>query len=96
MAQLSALFHRWLDVLESAKTGPGPFRCPSCDHVAVWALFVGDHASRTGAALLWCESCVHGIDVSRLHIPETAELTPFSVEPSQWPRPVPDFQRIKR
>ena len=55
-------------------------------------MFVGDKATGIAAGWLWCDACLHGIEISRMQVPESAHA--FDRDESQWPRRVPNFKRV--
>lgn len=92
MPSSGPLFKRWIPLIDAARIQPGPFDCPQCGAHAVWAVFVGDPKTRIGAGWIWCDACLHCIEISRMQVPESAH--PFSSDASQWPRQVPNFKRV--
>ena len=51
--------------------------CPLCGRGAIQVQYVGDVHARIGYCRAWCDSCNRGIHISRVQIPEFAEVIPF-------------------
>jgi len=48
--------------------------CPKCGLPKIDFQYVGDKITRIGFLCIWCPSCLHGIHISRIRIPQQAEL----------------------
>ncbi len=51
--------------------------CPECGDHAIDYEFVGDLETRMGYCLVWCNSCLVGINISRTKVPNDAEMISF-------------------
>ncbi|MGW2841421.1 hypothetical protein ACWCWD_26935 [Streptomyces sp. NPDC001493] len=68
-----------------------PVGCPDCGHHRLAVRYLVDPDSRTGYALFWCDSCLHGILVSRVRAPDGFPTWPLD-DPASLDG-VPEFTR---
>lgn len=52
-------------------------KCPRCGSESLRLRYIGDEVERIGYALFWCESCLHGINVSRAGATPAGEFRSF-------------------
>lgn len=76
-------FKRWLPIIDSINSML-PMReklvCPNCGEKEVDYAYIGNVETRVGYMVVWCGNCNHGIHVSRVKVPENAELIAFEDE----------------
>jgi transcription elongation factor Elf1 len=51
--------------------------CPECGEPTVRYEFIGNLETRMGYCLLWCNSCLVGINISRTKVPEGEQMLSF-------------------
>jgi len=54
-----------------------PASCPNCRGSTVRLLLVARKDTRMGYGFIWCETCLEGMHISRLGVPEGFEFIPF-------------------
>ncbi|MGG0824523.1 hypothetical protein ABE099_16805 [Paenibacillus turicensis] len=67
--------------------------CPGCSSPNISFEYIGDIEKRQGYFLLWCNEYLEGIHISRIRIPETANVTPFK-GPDEQLAYIPNFLNI--
>lgn len=67
--------------------------CPECGCDRLRGRYVVDRKSRIGFVILWCEACLHGIQVSRAGAPEGVPAWQLG-DPASMVG-VPDFRRVE-
>ncbi|MGN9810221.1 hypothetical protein ACTMSW_12795 [Micromonospora sp. BQ11] len=68
-----ATFEQWLDAYDvayRAQPGATDLPCPNCEHRTLRLVFTGPPESTYGYASFWCDTCLEGIHISRVPIPE--------------------------
>lgn len=73
-------FSLWLKLSADISSNPHiniAHHCPECQSEAIDFQYVGDIASRVGFLAIWCKSCLNGIHISRVKVPESAVLLAF-------------------
>jgi hypothetical protein len=70
-------------------------KCPECNNETVDYQYVGDPKSRIGYLDMWCTSCLKGVHISRVQIPENAELIPFDAPKEQIINRIPNFKLVE-
>ena len=92
-----ATFDDWLDAYEivyDALPGLPDIGCPNCKHKTLRLVFTGDMEQGTGYAHFWCDTCLHGIGISRAPIPEGGVVRDIH-RPIDERRPeVPNFHLV--
>ncbi|WP_045748127.1 hypothetical protein [Actinoplanes rectilineatus] len=68
--------------------------CPDGDHGQLHITYTGDPVSRVGFATIWCDAGRNGIFLSRVGIPEGAEMLSFDATPEQRAAVIPDIDLI--
>ncbi len=53
-----------------------PLECPKCGLQKVDFQYVGDPKAVRGFLCIWCTSCLHGIHISGVRIPQQADILP--------------------
>ncbi|NDI35097.1 hypothetical protein [Chengkuizengella sediminis] len=89
-------FSTWLklsaDISSSTWTN---FQCPECQKETVDFQYVGDTETRIGYLEIWCDSCLKGIHISRVRVPESANLLSFEDKNLIGNR-IPAFKQVVR
>jgi len=80
----------WIEIREKGRTGP----CPRCGANRVRFQYGGDKESRIGYLLIWCDACLHGVNVSRVRIPDDATVLPSGISREEFLKVVPRFTII--
>ncbi|NQF15107.1 hypothetical protein HPY31_14410 [Brevibacillus sp. HB1.3] len=68
--------------------------CPNCHQLKIDYQYVGDLKSRAGFLDIWCNSCLHGIHLSRTKAPENVSLLSFDAA-EEYKKKVPNFTPIE-
>ena len=69
-------------------------RCPNCDHDELQLVFTGSADTGVGWASFWCNHCLHGLHLSRVAIPDGAEILPMDATDERRRRRIPDYTII--
>jgi hypothetical protein len=69
--------------------------CPSCGRGKVHVSYTGDPSTRIGYAIAWCDVCLKGIYISRLRIPDGAEMFTFDTPDEEIDAVVPNVSLIQ-
>ena len=69
-------------------------RCPECRNESVDYQYVGDPIDRIGYLDMWCTSCQKGVHISRVEIPENADLISFNASKEQITQRIPSFTQV--
>ena len=88
-------FRVWLRLFaEIAKGALETTPCPRCGQPALRYAYVAEPLTRVGYAGLWCESCYHGIRISRTEVPAGISFTTFE-EAEDGGEPIPNLHLIE-
>ncbi|GID93416.1 hypothetical protein Adi01nite_28280 [Amorphoplanes digitatis] len=68
--------------------------CPDGDHGRLHITYTGDPESRIGFATIWCEVGRNGIFLSRVGIPDGADMLTFDATPEERAAVIPDIRLI--
>ena len=68
--------------------------CPKCQKNMIDYQYVGDLRSREGFLDLWCNSCLHGIHLSRTKAPANVSMLSFD-DVDEYKKKVPIFTQIE-
>lgn len=70
-----------------------PLKCPKCETNDIRILYTGDKETRLGCLDVWCNSCLHGIHISRVKVPVTADNVAFKTD---WDmQTIPNYKQIR-
>ncbi|MEO1374820.1 MAG: hypothetical protein AAFW70_10960 [Cyanobacteria bacterium J06635_10] len=69
--------------------------CPNCHKLGVYFQFIGDSQTKIGFMVIWCPFCFHGIHLSRVHIPDQAQILPFYISIEKISQRIPNFIPVK-
>lgn len=89
------MYQDWLKIIPNFNGSKEELHCPNCNAITVSYQFVGDSKSMIGHLYLWCNSCFHGIHVSRVNIPNGVEILPFDVSEEILNKKVPKYKLIE-
>jgi hypothetical protein len=90
LEQWTAAWNVAYDALPSETKGA----CPNCGHRTLRLVFSAKPASAIGYAEFWCDTCLEGLDVSRVVVPEGAVVRDTSL-PEEERRPqIPDYRPV--
>lgn len=70
-----------------------PLECPRCGQNSVDMQYVGDPDTRIGYLDVWCSSCLHGIHLSRVKVPLSANMLTFETPNEQITKKIPNFKQ---
>lgn len=77
------MYKKWLKIaikIAAANDKIDKAVCPTCGENSVDYLYVGNPLERIGYLQVWCNSCKHGIYVSRAIIPQNVKMLSFEDE----------------
>lgn len=88
-------YEAWLDAYESVYLSPGSLAtaaCPNCRSTALRLRFlVQARGAAAGSAVFWCASCRQGVVISRVPVPDWADLVVSGEGDPAGADPIPDF-----
>lgn len=90
-------FSLWLKLSADISSNPDKniaHSCPECQSEAIDFQYVGDITSRVGYLAIWCNSCLNGIHLSRVKVPESADLLAF--DDSKVKERIPVYKQVVR
>lgn len=87
-------FKLWLNLSVRIQENKVDLLCPKCNKKDVDYIYVGDINSRIGFMEVWCNSCLHGIHISRVKIPDGSKMFSFDISNSELKKNVPKFKHI--
>jgi hypothetical protein len=67
--------------------------CPRCGARTLRTQFSGAPEIRAASGYLWCDTCLFGIAVSRMGVPDGVEIIPFDRPRDERP-PMPDYTLV--
>ena len=88
----------WLTVFKDLVSSGGKSitnACPECGAASVNFQYVGDTKTRVGYLRIWCSSCWKGVHLSRVRIPETAQMLSFDAPKEELDRKEPRFEVLE-
>lgn len=89
-------FKKWLRlsaIVQDTVPNVPKINCPGCSSSNISFEYIGDIEKRQGYLLLWCKKCLEGIHISRIKLPETANVIPFK-GPDEQLAHIPNFTKI--
>lgn len=87
-------FKLWLNLSAKIQENDIDLICPKCNKKDIDHIYVGDINSRLGFMEVWCNSCLHGIHISRVKIPNDMEMLSFEITGNEFDNRVPKFKHI--
>lgn len=91
------MFNQWLQLMkEITDQLPDPhlLTCPECGNQEIDFQYVGDPTTRIGYLDIWCQSCLHGIHLSRTRIPANATMISFDDSEEAISERIPNFVQV--
>ena len=83
---------KWLKLVPLiAEGGITTASCPNCKRISLDFRYIVSPTDHIGYLLLWCNSCLHGISVSRVRAPKDVAVRWFD-DPDAL-KDIPDFTR---
>jgi hypothetical protein len=83
----------WMDATDSLLRGSGVrIVCPHCGSSEVAYRFVGGGPARLGYGAVWCNTCLNGVWLSRLAIPEAVPMVSIEADPTSID--IPQFRQV--
>lgn len=85
MSEQRASYEQWLDSYEAAYLFPTQVaeqRCPNCGATTLRLVFVvdDDDADAEGRPAYWCDTCLHGLLLSRITVPPAGTRVPSTYD----------------
>ncbi len=94
---MNPLYKKWVN-LSIIINNNLPFipnlKCPKCDEEAIDFIHIGNSETKVGFMDVWCNSCLYGIHLSRVLLPEKAEIIPFEIPAEKLLKKVPNFKQV--
>ena len=88
------IFNKWLsltnDIYDNFPNVP-MLACANCYQLGIDFQFIGDSQTKIGFMVIWCPLCFHGIHLSRVDIPDQAQILPFYISIEKIPQRIPNF-----
>ncbi|WP_157441710.1 hypothetical protein [Actinoplanes awajinensis] len=87
----------WFDAftkIRDAWPEPIDVPCPDRDQGRLHITYTGSPETRIGFATIWCDAGRNGIFLSRVGIPEGAEMLSFDATPEERAAVIPDIRLI--
>jgi hypothetical protein len=91
------MYKDWLKIYGEIRTHAGEkiiYPCPHCGKPQLDFQYVGDVVARKGYLAIWCNNCNHGVNLSRVEIPEAACVLSFEISPDSISKRIPDFVQV--
>ena len=91
------MYKDWLNIYSEIRinhSGIIAGQCPHCGRPQLDFQYVGDVVARKGYLAIWCNNCNHGVNLSRVEIPEAACALSFDASPESVSRRIPDFIQV--
>lgn len=98
MTESQRVWEAWMDAflrIHAAAPKPVSVDCPSCGRGNVHVTYTGDPSTRIGYAIAWCDACLKGIYLSRVEIPDGAEMFTFDTPEAEVDALVPNVTLIQ-
>jgi hypothetical protein len=93
MASFEEWTDAWNDVYDAL---PGEARpaCPNCGHHTLRLVFSAKPDSEIGYASFWCDTCLEGLNISRVLVPVGAVVRDTSVPSEEREPHIPDYRAV--
>lgn len=91
------MFHKWVQLIAQIWDNLPPKNilvCPRCGKPSIDYQYVGDKDSSIGHIVIWCKSCLHEIHMSRVGIPNNANVISYKEDPKVVAERIPKFTQI--
>jgi len=90
------MFADWLNLYKKIHASPvaQALPCPECSNETVDFQYVGDRDARKGYLDMWCRHCNKGVHLSRVTIPEGAQVIAFDAPDDVLTARIPDFEQV--
>ncbi|WP_433688997.1 hypothetical protein ACQP0I_13850 [Micromonospora carbonacea] len=92
-----ATFDEWLDAYDIVyRTLPATsdLQCPNCAHRTLRLAFTGPPGAGYGYASFWCDTCLEGIHLSRVVIPERTPARSLEAPAEERGWDIPNYRLI--
>ena len=86
-------FNLWVKLIIEIPYKIHDIACPSCNSKTLRFQYVGDENSRMGYLDIWCDSCLKGIHLSRVKIPENIKFISFKSN-EEILKKIPNFKLV--
>ncbi|WP_371365960.1 hypothetical protein SRRS_05210 [Sporomusa rhizae] len=70
--------------------------CPKCKNHSIDYQYVGNLVTRIGYLNIWCKECHTGIHISRIKIPDNANVISFDTSEEELAKRIPNFMHVAR
>ena len=87
------LWEAWFQAFSKIREAwpePTDVPCPNGDGGRVRIAYIGDPNTRIGTAFIWCDVCRQGIFLSRVGIPEGADMLTFDASDEEQEAIIPN------
>lgn len=93
MATFEQWTDAWNDVYDALPAEPQG-ACPNCGHHTLRVVFSAKPDSAIGYAAFWCDTCMEGLHISRVVIPERADVRDTSLPSDEREPAIPDYRPV--
>jgi hypothetical protein len=90
---MNLIFKKWLHLGENLIKGQ-PIICPTCNKATIDFQYVGDPTKKVGYLDIWCSSCLNGIHISRVRIPDNVSLLNIGDNSGKISSRIPHYTQI--
>ena len=87
-------YMQWLHALDKSFDKNKFKACPKCGESKLDCLLIGDEDTRVGYGFLWCDSCHHGVHLSRIEIPESVDMLPIDCGDDEIRKRMPEVKLV--
>lgn len=87
-------FNDWLKIIGDFKKDKADAVCPNCGKSSIDFQFVGDERTHIGHLYIWCNTCAHGIHISRVKIPEGVNILPYDLPTIDLKKRIPNYKFV--
>lgn len=93
---MNSEFSNWLSLSGEVTEGQDTqtLACPSCGQHAVDFRFVGRVSDRIGYLDVWCRSCLRGIHISRMKVPQERPMLNLDRPLDRAASGIPSFSQV--
>ena len=92
-----ATFDDWADAYNEvydAIPADADVACPNCGHHTLRLVFTGDLERYVGYGMFWCDTCLLGISLCRVFIPDGAVVRDIHLDREDRMPAIPNFRLV--
>lgn len=86
-------FNKWIHLVKYIPNQLNKMECPRCNEKNLTYRYIlyGEVRERLGTLDIWCDSCLFGIHISRVGIPEDVDYLTFNLDDNIIKETIPNF-----